>query len=146
MPNYTATSASVFLQKYRIFSKTDSFLDVSTAVRAVTTTPVWSTGHFACCIAAACVLLAAYVFRTAQQKKSDFPFYEAAKTKWIFDAETLVRHSYNKVCFLPVDTVPQTLASVRKLTLLLLSSMIEPIRLEPRKGCKSLSRQSSLAS
>lgn len=35
--------------------------------------------------------------------KLDIPFYKASKTKWIFDAETLIKDSYQKV----ISTSPQ---------------------------------------
>jgi hypothetical protein len=28
----------------------------------------------------------------------EIPFYKASKTKWIFDAESLIKDSYTKVC------------------------------------------------
>ncbi|EFX01165.1 cytochrome p450 monooxygenase [Grosmannia clavigera kw1407] len=96
MSNCTATPTSFFLQKYNIFSKIDSCLDRSIAVRAIIATPTWPTGRLSCYVAAACVLLAVYIIRPAEQQKPNFPFYKAAKAKWIFDAEILIRHSYNK--------------------------------------------------
>lgn len=48
-------------------------------------------------IALACILLTVYLVRGHRKEKLNLPFYKAAKSKWIFCAEDLVRDSYNKV-------------------------------------------------
>lgn len=49
--------------------------------------------------AIAVVLLVAWLLQPSKQtSKIEAPFYKASKTKWIFDAETLIKDSYNKVC------------------------------------------------
>ncbi|KAM0272214.1 hypothetical protein ACHAQH_008796 [Verticillium albo-atrum] len=42
------------------------------------------------------VLFAAWMFQSKKQKQIDVPFYKAAKTRWIFAAESLILDSYNK--------------------------------------------------
>ncbi len=90
MPNTT----SILSGSYNIFSKMDSALDLHPAAHMVV-----QSGHLSYYIAIACVLLAVFLAQSTKQSKmiADIPFYKAAKTKWIFDAETLVRDSYNKV-------------------------------------------------
>lgn len=56
--------------------------------------------HFSYYIAFGAALLVAYLFQSVQSTKSrqvEAPFYKASKMKWMFDAENLVRDSYNKV-------------------------------------------------
>ena len=56
--------------------------------------------HLSYYVALGAILLAAYIFQSLQSSKSkhvEVPFYKASKMKWMFDAETLVRDSYNKV-------------------------------------------------
>lgn len=38
------------------------------------------------------------VYSRRRTSKLEFPFYKASKTKWIFDAESLIKDSYTKVC------------------------------------------------
>jgi hypothetical protein len=46
----------------------------------------------------ALILLATWLFRSRKHStKIEVPFYNASKTKWIFDAETLIKDSYAKV-------------------------------------------------
>ncbi|OAA56972.1 cytochrome p450 monooxygenase [Niveomyces insectorum RCEF 264] len=94
MPNATATAVSATLVKY-IFSKTDSLLDISPAAARVAAASARYPNNLKYYIAIACFLLTACLFRAQRQKQLNLPFYKAAKTKWIFDAERLVRDSYN---------------------------------------------------
>ncbi|KAH8887497.1 cytochrome P450 [Thozetella sp. PMI_491] len=53
--------------------------------------------HLSYYVAVACVLFVTFLMRAGKGKGSvDAPFYKASKMKWMFDAETLVRDSYNK--------------------------------------------------
>ncbi|OLN97589.1 Ent-kaurene oxidase 4 [Colletotrichum chlorophyti] len=52
--------------------------------------------HISYYVAISAVLLVAWLFQSRKQKLPDMPFYDAAKTKWMFDAETLIRDSYSK--------------------------------------------------
>ncbi|CAM1510239.1 Fc.00g005740.m01.CDS01 [Cosmosporella sp. VM-42] len=48
-------------------------------------------------VAIALVLLAAWLMQSRKQtSKLEVPFYKASKTKWIFDAESLIKDSYSK--------------------------------------------------
>lgn len=56
--------------------------------------------HLSYYIALGAVLLVAYLFQSLQSTKTrrvEVPFYKVSKMKWMFDAENLVRDSYNKV-------------------------------------------------
>lgn len=110
MPNSSATTAAVLLRKYNIFNKADSLLDIAPAARmaaaSVSATVSKSVSESASnpfasrlsyYIALACILLTVYFVRGSRKGKLNLPFYKAAKTKWIFSAEDLVRDSYNKV-------------------------------------------------
>lgn len=49
-----------------------------------------------------CVLLLVYLLSPLNRSNGvDVPFYKAGKMKWIFDAESLVVDSYNKVNSVP---------------------------------------------
>ncbi|CAK7220709.1 hypothetical protein SBRCBS47491_004279 [Sporothrix bragantina] len=101
MPNSTTTSAAVLLRKYNIFNRTDSLLDIVPAARmAVDSVSASASAPFASrlgyYIALACILLTVYTIHGHRKHKLNLPFYKAAKTKWIFDAESLIRDSYNK--------------------------------------------------
>ncbi len=115
MLNSSSTAAAVLLRKYNIFSKADSLLDIAPAARmaaaSVSATVSKSVsasasnpfaGRLSYYIALACILLTVYLVQGHRKQKLNLPFYKAAKTKWIFSAEDLVRDSYNKVGSLSV--------------------------------------------
>ncbi|OHW96647.1 cytochrome p450 [Colletotrichum incanum] len=52
--------------------------------------------HMSYYVAIGTILLVAWLFQSRKKKLPEMPFYEAAKTKWMFDAETLIRDSYSK--------------------------------------------------
>jgi hypothetical protein len=53
------------------------------------------TGYY---IAVTIFLIAIWFFLPKKQTSHlEIPFYKASKTKWIFDAETLIKDSYTKV-------------------------------------------------
>ncbi|WYZ46533.1 hypothetical protein EsH8_IX_000758 [Colletotrichum jinshuiense] len=52
--------------------------------------------HISYYVAISAMLIVAWLFQSRKQKVSAIPFYKAAKTKWMFDAETLIRDSYGK--------------------------------------------------
>jgi len=58
-------------------------------------------------VAIACILAVAFFFRSRRQRQLEVPYYKASLTKWIFDAENLVRESYNKVSSCNPKLVPQ---------------------------------------
>ncbi len=88
-----ANNTSILFGRYNIFSKMDSAVDIHPTAYTVV-----RSSYLSYYVAIVVALLVAYLFKfTRQQKHLDMPFYKAAKTKWIFDAETLVRDSYNKV-------------------------------------------------
>jgi hypothetical protein len=98
-----ANATSILFGRYSIFSRADSTIEIEPVLDAVA-----RRGHLSSYIAIGCVLLVACLFRSNKQKKAqhvDVPFYNAAKTKWFFDAETLVRDSYNKV-YLAKASIP----------------------------------------
>jgi hypothetical protein len=89
-PNTT----SIFPERINFFSKMESAAPIHPTAPLVP-----RSGHLSYYIALACILLAYYIFRVSRHPlHPNIPFYKASKTKWIFDAETLVRDSYNKVC------------------------------------------------
>ncbi len=88
-----SSTTSILFGRYNIFGKMDQAADLRPAAHLAT-----QGRHLNYYVAIACVLLVGYLFRSSKQKRLDLPFYKAAKTKWIFDAETLIRDSYNKVC------------------------------------------------
>lgn len=49
------------------------------------------------------ILCVAWFFQSRKHKQIDVPYYKAAKTKWIFAAESLVLDSYNKVSSTVLD-------------------------------------------
>lgn len=50
-------------------------------------------------IAVGAVLLIAWLLQPSKPHSSiEAPFYKASKSKWIFDAESLIKDSYRKVC------------------------------------------------
>lgn len=52
-------------------------------------------------VAVAFILFAAWLIQSRKQSaKIEVPLYKASKTKWIFDAETLIKDSYGKVSLL----------------------------------------------
>lgn len=53
--------------------------------------------HISYYVAISAMLVVAWLFQSRRPKFPDMPFYKAAKTKWMFDAETLIRDSYGKV-------------------------------------------------
>lgn len=53
--------------------------------------------HISYYVAISAMLIVAWLFQSRKQRVSAIPFYKAAKTKWMFDAETLIRDSYGKV-------------------------------------------------
>lgn len=54
--------------------------------------------HASYYVAILCILSLVYLFHPFGRASGvDVPFYKAGKSKWIFDAENLVRDSYNKV-------------------------------------------------
>lgn len=57
-------------------------------------------GHrFGVYLAIATVLLVAWFLRPGSPgTRIDVPLYKASRWKWVFDAETLIRDSYQKVC------------------------------------------------
>jgi hypothetical protein len=65
-----------------------------------TTFPSWMMagqhGRLPYYVITAVVLLIAYFWRNRTDDKIAVPFYKASLTKWIFDAETLIRDSYGK--------------------------------------------------
>ncbi|KAI3527672.1 cytochrome P450 [Colletotrichum filicis] len=52
--------------------------------------------HISYYVAISAMLVVAWLFQSRRPKFPDMPFYKAAKTKWMFDAETLIRDSYGK--------------------------------------------------
>src|SRR5687768_13039674 len=44
----------------------------------------------------AAILFVAFLLRTNNRGKIDAPFYKASLTKWLFDAENLIKDSYAK--------------------------------------------------
>ncbi|KAJ9142628.1 Cytochrome P450 [Pleurostoma richardsiae] len=76
------------------------YFGMDSASELVTSAPTTArTGHISYYIAIGAVLLVAYLFRARQSSKLnrvDAPFYKASTLKWMFDAENLVRDSYNK--------------------------------------------------
>ncbi len=95
-PDPMSINTSAFFGRYSIFRTMDSAVDLDPATTLVM--PSSPLGYY---VAIACILLAACVFRLSSGKvKShvDVPFYKAAKMKWVFDADTLIRDSYRKVC------------------------------------------------
>lgn len=51
----------------------------------------------------AAVLLVAWLVRSAATcTRIEVPLYKASRWKWVFDAETLIRDSYQKVCPTPL--------------------------------------------
>lgn len=107
MTNSSSTAAAVLLRKYNIFSRADSLLDIAPAARmaapasasaaaTASTSPPFAS-HLSYYVALACVLLTVYIVQGHRKRKLHLPYYKAAKTKWIFNAEHLVRDSYNKV-------------------------------------------------
>ncbi len=102
MPNASSsTAAAVLLRTYNIFSRTDSQYTSPVGGPRVATSTATFGSHLSYYVALACVLLVVYVLRGRRKSQLNLPFYKAAKTKWIFDAERLVRDSYNKVCSKP---------------------------------------------
>jgi hypothetical protein len=53
--------------------------------------------HLSYYIAIGALLFVGWLLFSKRQKHVDVPFYKAAKTKWMFDAETLILDSYTKV-------------------------------------------------
>ncbi|TEA12755.1 Cytochrome P450 monooxygenase BOA4 [Colletotrichum sidae] len=51
--------------------------------------------HASYYVAISAILVVAWLFQS-RKPKLPLPFYKAAKTKWMFDAETLIRDSYKK--------------------------------------------------
>ncbi|ERT02313.1 cytochrome P450 [Sporothrix schenckii 1099-18] len=104
MTNSSSTAAAVLRSTYNIFNKADSLLDIAPAARmaaaSVSKSVSASSDPFASrlsyYIGLACVLLTVYLVHGHRKPKLNLPFYKAAKTKWIFSAEDLVRDSYNK--------------------------------------------------
>jgi hypothetical protein len=77
---------------YKLF-KRESTIDLQPSPDAVIGARYWS--YY---VALACVLLAGVLLRSSRERGGvDAPFYKASRMKWMFDAETLVRDSYNKV-------------------------------------------------
>jgi hypothetical protein len=58
---------------------------------------VVGTKHISYYVAIGTILLVAWLMQSKKQKQIHAPFYKAAKMKWWFDAETLVKDSYSKV-------------------------------------------------
>ncbi len=76
---------------YSLFGK-DSPIDITAS------SPLSRPSHLSYYVAVACVLFVTFLLRAGKRKEGvDAPFYKASKMKWMFDAETLVRDSYNKV-------------------------------------------------
>lgn len=79
----------------------------SASVDFVQATPLVIQGqHLSYYVTIAAVLLAAWIFQSMQSSKAtkttkpskiQVPFYKASILKWYFDAESLVRDSYEKV-------------------------------------------------
>lgn len=92
--------------------------------------------HISYYVAIGAILVAAWVLQS-RKPKLPVPFYKAAKTKWMFDAETLIRDSYAKVsCSVRVDTGNSNIFH---------SFAMASIRSKRRKACKFLSPRTSLA-
>jgi hypothetical protein len=55
--------------------------------------------HLSYWLALGCLLFTAFLVKSGKRKNAGVtaPFYKASKMKWMFDAENLVRDSYNKV-------------------------------------------------
>ncbi len=48
------------------------------------------------------ILLCVWLFRpTSKGDEVDVPLYKASRTKWMFEADTLIRDSYSKVDIYP---------------------------------------------
>ncbi|EPE09695.1 ent-kaurene oxidase [Ophiostoma piceae UAMH 11346] len=88
------TAASHVLERYNIFSRSDSIPYISAAASAGPM-PVPFGSHLRYYVAVACILLAVHMLCGRKKDKLDLPFFKAGKTKWIFNAERLVRESYN---------------------------------------------------
>jgi len=87
-----ANTTSILLGGFDFLTKIESMVDIRPASPAVGTR-----SHLRYYLAACCVLLALFLFRSKKSKMHpDIPFYKASKAKWIFDAETLVRKSYGQ--------------------------------------------------
>lgn len=64
-------------------------------------------GHLSYWLALACGLLLIWAYRSSQTTDGvDVPFYKAGRIKWMTDAETLIRDSYNKVEAALLERVP----------------------------------------
>lgn len=71
-----------------------------------------SEGHCTAYYIAVTIFLIAIWFFLPKKQTShlEIPFYKASKTKWIFDAETLIKDSYTKVCRLNITYTAYTYA------------------------------------
>lgn len=102
--------------------------------------PLWKTrlGFY---VAVGCILLAAYFIRGNRVGYVDAPFYKAAKSQWFYEADTLVRDSYDKV-----GTIWRCLShpsfSSKSKTNIRYSSETEYTKLGQQKGSKSSCRPS----
>ncbi len=87
-----STNSTFSLRRYSLFRR-DSPIELTPPAPLIV-----QSIHANYYIAAACVLLFTLVLRAGRRKDGvNAPFYKASKMKWIFDAETLIRDSYNKV-------------------------------------------------
>lgn len=101
-----------------------------------------NSSHASYYLAIFCVLSLVYVLSPFSRSNDlDIPFYKAGKTKWIYDAENLVRDSYNKVKAAAPRPSTSTIADDNSgeplATNIYLSSTIEYTGSKQRKAFKS---------
>ncbi|KAJ0167756.1 Ent-kaurene oxidase [Colletotrichum tanaceti] len=84
--------------------------------------------HINCYVAISAMLVVAWLLQSRKKKLPEMPFYKAAKTKWMFDAETLIRDSYSKFR----DTVYQIKAT-EGLQVLVPARLISELRSLPEE-------------
>jgi hypothetical protein len=91
--NTMAVNSTFSFGGYSLFRR-ESAIDVASV------SPIMIHGsHLNYWLALGFVLFSAFLIKSGRRKHAgvDVPFYKASKMKWMFDAENLVRDSYNKV-------------------------------------------------